>query len=148
LRIRNVYPGFQILAFIYAGSRIQQQQQKREKNFYLKMSQSSQKYGFGIQDPGKTYPESWILGDSGFKKAPDPGFGSATLHWIPDRICNKEFKYFNPRKLMLSSQKYDSGCSSQDPDFFHPGSGSRIHGSKKALDPGARSDTLLGTWYL
>ncbi len=44
----------------------------------------------------------------------DPG----CLSWIPDpkvfnpgsRICNKEFKYFNPKNLFLSSRKYDPGC--------------------------------------
>jgi hypothetical protein len=34
--------------------------------------------GSGIRDPEKTYSGSWIP-DSGVKKAPDPGSGSATL---------------------------------------------------------------------
>jgi hypothetical protein len=46
---------------------------------------------------------------------PDPNFS------IPDpncfhpgsRIRIKEFKYFNPKKLFLSSRKYDPGCSSR-----------------------------------
>ncbi len=49
------------------------------------MSLSSQKYGFGIWDPGseirdpeKTHSGSHIP-DPGVKKAPDPGSGSATL---------------------------------------------------------------------
>jgi hypothetical protein len=29
------------------------------------------------------------------------------------RIRIKEFKYFNPKKLLLSSRKYDPGCSSR-----------------------------------
>ncbi len=42
-----------------------------------KLSLSSQKYGFGIRDPEKTYFGSRIP-DPGVKKAPDPG------SWIPD----------------------------------------------------------------
>ncbi len=42
-----------------------------------KLSLTSQKYGFGIRDPEKTYYE-------GVKTAPDPGSGSATLL---KRIC-------------------------------------------------------------
>jgi hypothetical protein len=36
------------------------------------------------------------------------------------RIHIKEFKYFNPKKCFLSSQKYDPGCSSKIriPDFY------------------------------
>ncbi len=49
------------------------------------MSLSSQKYGFGIRDPEKTYLGLRIP-DPGFKKAPDPGSGSATL---VDREVNK-----------------------------------------------------------
>jgi hypothetical protein len=43
-----------------------------------KLSISSQKYGFGIRDPEKTYSGSRIP-DPVVKKAPDPGSGSATL---------------------------------------------------------------------
>jgi hypothetical protein len=43
-----------------------------------KLSLSSQKYGFGIRDPEKTYSGSGIP-DPGIKKVPDPGSGSATL---------------------------------------------------------------------
>ncbi len=43
-----------------------------------KLSLSSQKYGFGIRDPEKSYSGSWIP-DPGVKKSPDPGSGSATL---------------------------------------------------------------------
>jgi hypothetical protein len=45
------------------------------------LSLSSQKYGFGIRDPEKTYSGSRIP-DPGVKKAPDPGSGSATLVWM------------------------------------------------------------------
>ncbi len=31
---------------------------------------------------------------------------------IRNRIRIREFKYFNPKKLFLSSRKYDPGCSS------------------------------------
>ncbi len=46
------------------------------------------------------------------------------------RIRIKEFKYFNPKKWILSSRKYDPGCSSwipdPDTDFLPiPDSGSR-----------------------
>ncbi len=55
--------------------------------FTQKLSLSSQKYGFGIRDPGseirdrdpeKTHSGSRIP-DPGVKKAPDPGSGSASL---------------------------------------------------------------------
>jgi hypothetical protein len=49
------------------------------------LSLSSQKYGFGIRDPEKTY-SGFRISDPGVKKAPDPGSlipdpgsGSATL---------------------------------------------------------------------
>jgi hypothetical protein len=42
------------------------------------MALSSQKYGFGIRDPGSG--KNLIrIPDPGVKKAPDPGSGSATL---------------------------------------------------------------------
>ncbi len=52
--------------------------------------------------------------------------------------------YIEPKKLLLSSWKCDTGCSSliSDPDSFQPGSGSRNQGIKKALDPGSGSATL------
>jgi hypothetical protein len=60
--------------------------QKIIELFVQKSSLRSQKYGFGIRDPEKTYSGSRIQGskrhripDPGVKKAPDPGFGSATL---------------------------------------------------------------------
>ncbi len=54
------------------------------------------------------------------------------------RIRIKEFKYFNPKKLLLSSRKYDPGCSSRIRILiFYP---PRIPdpGVKKAPDPGYR----------
>ncbi len=52
--------------------------------------------------------------------------------FFPSRIRIKEFKYFNPKKLFLSSRKSDPGCSSRiqildpDPDFLPiPDPGSR-----------------------
>jgi hypothetical protein len=53
-------------------------------NFLLKkLSLSSQKYGFGIMDPGSEIRDSeknlFRIPDPGVKKAPDPGSGSATL---------------------------------------------------------------------
>jgi hypothetical protein len=43
-----------------------------------KLSISSQKYGFGIRDPGSG-KNLFRIPDPGVKKAPDPGSGSATL---------------------------------------------------------------------
>ncbi len=40
---------------------------------------------------------------------PDPGLTRS-------RICVKELKYFQPKKLTPSSQKLDPGCSSRIPD--------------------------------
>ena len=64
-------------------------------------------------------------------------------------ICIKEFKYFNPKKWFLSSQKYDPGFPSRiripdlNPDFLpipDPDPGSQIPnpGIKKATDPWSR----------
>ncbi len=53
------------------------------------------------------------------------------------RIRNKEFKYFNQKKGLLSSRKYDPGCSSRIWILiFYP---SRIPdlGVKKTPDPGS-----------
>ncbi len=56
--------------------------------------------------------------------------------FFPSRIRIKEFNYFNHKKrFLLSSRKYDSGCSSRIRILtFYP---SRIQGSKrhKVLDP-------------
>ncbi len=61
------------------------------------------------------------------------------IRTFPYRIRIKEFKYFNP-KWLLSSRKYDPGCSSWIPDprsgsilFTQPGSW--IQGSKRHPDP-------------
>jgi hypothetical protein len=52
---------------------------KNYRTFYpKKLSLSSQKYGFGIRDPGSGIRNKPIP-DPGVKKAPDPGSGSATL---------------------------------------------------------------------
>ncbi len=85
-----------------------------------------------ILDPGSDFFPSRI---------PDPN----CLH-PGSRILIKEFMYFNPqtnpKKLFLSSKKYDPGCSSRipdpDSDFLPiPDPGSRIQGSKRhpILDP-------------
>ncbi len=42
---------------------------------------------------------------------PDPG-----SELSPSRIRIKEFKYFNKKKLILSSRKFDPGCFSGIPD--------------------------------
>jgi hypothetical protein len=62
-------------------------------------------------------------------KIPDPG----------SQIRIKEFKYFQTKKLFLSFQKYDPGCSSRIRILiFYP---SRIPdpGAKMAPDPGSGS---------
>ncbi len=46
--------------------------------FAQKLSLSSQKYGFGIRDPGSG-KNLFRIPDPGVKKAPDPGSGYATL---------------------------------------------------------------------
>jgi hypothetical protein len=81
---------------------------------------------FFIPDPGSKFFSSRIP-DPGFEffPSPDPGY----------RIGIKEFKYFNPKKGFLSSQKYDPGFPSRiriqdpNPDFLSiadPNPGSRI----------------------
>jgi hypothetical protein len=57
---------------------------------------------------------------------PDPG-----SEFFTSRIRIKKLKYFNPKKLFLSSRKCDTACSSTIPD----------PGVKKPPDPG--SATLL-----
>ncbi len=96
---------------------------------------------------GVAYPEClYRFPDPNFS-IPDPNFS------IPDpgskisRIRIKEFRFFWPKKLFLSSRKNYLGCSSRilipdpdfflsririlDPDFFP----FRIHGSKKHRIP-------------
>ncbi len=76
---------------------------------------------------------------------PDPGsefFRSRIrIFFYPgSQIRFKEFKYFNPKKLFLSSGKYDPGCSSRIQNFYP----SRIPdpGFKKAQDPGSARQVL------
>jgi hypothetical protein len=85
-----------------------------------------------VADPGR-YPGSEFF-PSRIQDKKD--YGSRIL------IRIKEFKYFLPKKFILSSRKYD--C-------VHPRSGSRIRilifthpsGVKKALDPGSGSAVLV-----
>ncbi len=75
----------------------------------------------------------------------------AESEFFPSRNHIKEFKYFNPKKLFLSYQKYDPGCSSRIRILiFHPSRISdpgvkrhRIQGSKGI---GSGSATLLLGW--
>jgi hypothetical protein len=54
---------------------------KNYRTFYpKKLSLSSQKYGFGIRDPGSG-KNLFKIPDPGVKKAPDPRSGSATLNF-------------------------------------------------------------------
>jgi hypothetical protein len=59
-----------------------------------------------------------------------PGCFPSRVKKILDPDPSKELKYFEPKKLSLSSRKYDPGSSSRtlDPDFFP----SLIQGSKKS----------------
>jgi hypothetical protein len=57
--------------------------------FTQKLSLSSQKYGFGIQDPGSG-KNLFRIPDPGVKKAPDPGSGSATLFRSSRNSCSLE----------------------------------------------------------
>jgi hypothetical protein len=76
-----------------------------------KLSLSSQKYGFGIRDLEKTYPGSRI---QGVKKAPDPGYGSATL--VTRVPCCTYVKYLKgdvcPNSLKLKLSILSSKCGS------------------------------------
>jgi len=66
---------------------------------------------------------------------------------FPSRIRIKEFKYFNPKKWLLSSRKYDSGCSSRIPilNFLPiPDPGSR---GKKGTGFRIRSTALIQIQY-
>ncbi len=45
---------------------------------------------------------------------PDPNYFHPGSDFFPSRIRIKEFKYFNPKNLFLSSWNYDPGCSSQN----------------------------------
>jgi hypothetical protein len=73
------------------------------------------------------FPSS--IPDSGVKKAPDRGFGSATLLLSLGYVVwstiyrNKELNYFLPKKLLTLDVYHGSGF------FFYPRF--RIQGSKK-----------------
>ncbi len=89
--------------------------------------------GMFIPDPGSEFFPSRI---------PDPNF----FHF-GSRISITEFKYFNPKKLFLSSLKYDPGCSCSSRIrilIFNP---SRIPdpGVKKAPDPIRVHNTVTDT---
>jgi hypothetical protein len=78
-----------------------------------------------IPDPGSKlfYLGSWIQGQR------DLGF--------PIRIRIKEFKYFLPI-LLLSSRKYDPGCS--DPDFIPiPDPDPGFKKTQKITNPGSET---------
>jgi hypothetical protein len=77
--------------------------------------------GQRVTVPRQCYGSGMFISDSTFFH---PG-----SEFFPSRIHIKEFKYFNPKKLFLSSRKYDSGCSSRIRILiFYP---SRIQGSKR-----------------
>ncbi len=68
-------------------------------------------------------------------RIPDPN-----LFYSGSPIRIKEFNYLNPKNCLLSSRKYDPGCSSRIRIFTHPDPGSR---GQEATDPGSWSATLL-----
>ncbi len=86
LRIRDVYPRSRILIFTQPGSRISDPEtaakERGEKKIVVillkKLSLCSQKYGFGIRDPGSG-KNLFRIPDPGVKKVPNLGSGSATL---------------------------------------------------------------------
>ncbi len=45
----------------------------------------------------------------------DPTFFHPGSEFFPSRIRIEEFKYFNPKKWIQSSRKYEPGCSSRIP---------------------------------
>jgi hypothetical protein len=95
-----------------------------------------------IPDPGSKFfhPGSRVrLSGSRIQSQKDSGSrnksqkDSGSWIWIPI----KEFKYFEPKKLFLSSQKNDSACSSRIRILIiYP---SRIRGSKRHLIPDSDS---------
>ncbi len=107
--------------------------------------------GMFIPYPGSEFfhPRSRILDPNFFHPGaliPDPNF---FIRGPGSRIRIKEFRYFNPKKWFLSSQKYDPGFPSRiripdpDPDFLpipDPDPVSQIPnpGVKKAPEPGSR----------
>jgi hypothetical protein len=70
----------------------------------------------------KVHPRAvlWIPGC--LSRIPQPYFFHPGSEFFPSRIRIKEFKNFNTKKWFLSTQKYDSDCSSRirisDPDFL------------------------------
>ncbi len=77
-----------------------------------------------IPDPYFTIPDPWSV--FFLFRIPDSYF----FH-PGSRIRIKEFKYFNPKKWFLSTEKYDPGSSSRI-RIFYP---SRIQGSKRHRIP-------------
>jgi hypothetical protein len=73
------------------------------------------------------------------------GQNSRRFH-LPDPDPHKKVKYFKPKKLLLSSRKYDLRCSSRIriPDLDLDVLPIRDTGVKKAPDPGSGSATLEG----
>ncbi len=63
---------------------------------------------------------------------PDSNFFHSGSEVFASRIRIKEWMYFNPKKLLLSSRKNDPGCPARIPDLE----------VKKAPDPGSGSTTL------
>ncbi len=83
---------------------------------------------------------------------PIPDLGSK---FFPSRIRIKEYKYFNPKKWFLSTQKYDLRCSSRIRilSFSHPesrgkkGTGSAtLHVGRLTLTYSCRLSTSRCTW--
>jgi hypothetical protein len=72
-----------------------------------------------------------------------PGPGSELS---PSRNRIQEFKYFNPKKMVLSSRKYDPGCSSRIPDPDADFLPIPDPGVKKAPDPDPQHCCARGSW--
>jgi hypothetical protein len=110
-------------------------------------STSSNKFPYSQQCCGSRIRlfSSWIPDPTFFILDPGSDFFHPGSEFFPPRIPIKEFKYFNRKKLFISSRKYDPGCSSRIRIRILTCYTSRIPdpGVKKTPDPGSGSATLI-----
>jgi hypothetical protein len=87
-----------------------------------KLSIASQKYGLAIRDPEKTSPGSRGI------KAPDPGFGSATLiiYKNLDLDSKRQYRYRYPSSSVLFMTFWCESGSRPKPLINRSGSGSCV----------------------
>jgi hypothetical protein len=106
----------------------------KSRSFLQKLKKNMSVWGISVADPE-------CLSRIRIFSIPDPG-----SEFFPSRIPDphQEFRYFIPKKWLLSSRKYDSGCSSRTWILtFYP---SLIPDPvvKTAPDPGSGSAILVG----